>query len=60
MSLADDLANTPLPTPPAKYQKHAELDYETGKGEAATGAVRGDTAGPRGNAAAMKAAVTRV
>lgn len=41
MSLADDLANTPLPTPPAKYQKHAELDYETGKGEAATGAVRG-------------------
>jgi hypothetical protein len=41
MSLADRLNDVPLPTPPTKYQKHSELDYETGKGEAATGAVRG-------------------
>lgn len=41
MTLADALAEPPLPIPPQKYQKHSELDHSTGRGEAATGAVRG-------------------
>jgi len=41
MSLADRLADTPLPTPPAQYQKQKHFDPNTGQGEAATGPVRG-------------------
>lgn len=41
MTISDALAEPPLPTPPKKYQQHSDLDHATGKGEAATGAVRG-------------------
>jgi hypothetical protein len=40
VSLADDLDELTVPTPPKKYQKRAEYDTETGKGEGATGPVR--------------------
>jgi hypothetical protein len=40
VSLADDLDDLTVPTPPKKYQKRAEYDTETGKGEGATGPVR--------------------
>jgi hypothetical protein len=39
MSLADRLNDAPVPVP-TKYQKRAEYDTETGKGEGATGPVR--------------------
>ena len=41
VSIIDRLADEPLPTPPSKYQKHSVLDLESGRGEAATGPVRG-------------------
>jgi hypothetical protein len=39
MSLSDNLANPPVLVP-TKYEKRAEYDTETGKGEGATGPVR--------------------
>jgi hypothetical protein len=39
MSLTDRLNDAPVPVP-TKYQKRAEYDTETGKGEGATGPVR--------------------
>lgn len=47
MSLEEALSEPPLPTPPAKYQKHSDLDHETGKGAAATGAIRKMVSDPR-------------
>ena len=40
MTLADDIADLSIPTPPKQYRQHSELDTATGKGQAATGPVR--------------------